>query len=257
MGIEAVATYAVALSVLQLVRTFSSIVYSPYSSRYNHFVGLGDYAGLTHFVRKMIIMFAPIIIVPILTLSLSAEPFVISWVGDQYKGSGMLVSFLVMSFIFNFIKEPIGAYFVATERNNILVLYNILIPVVFWIGVALLVSALDTKAFAIMKAVAPLVSVVAYWILAYNDFNNMGFAFISFWHLIKTILPSIILVFVFSWFMGQWMQVQHSRQALLVNVILLAIITLSSLVLSIPFNSELRLEVSHYVKTIREKYLNK
>ena len=57
LGIEAVAMYAVALSALQLVRTFCSVVYSPYTSRYNHFIGLKDYQGLTHFVKKMIILF--------------------------------------------------------------------------------------------------------------------------------------------------------------------------------------------------------
>ena len=70
IGIEAVAVYAAALSVLQLVRSFNSIVFSPYPSRYNHFAGLKDYAGLTHFVKKMIVMFAPILIVPILSVSL-------------------------------------------------------------------------------------------------------------------------------------------------------------------------------------------
>lgn len=250
LGIEAVATYAAALSVLQLVRTFCSIVYSPYTSRYNHFVGLKDYAGLTRFVKKMIIMFAPVLIVPILTLSLMSEPFVISWVGEQYMESGILVSFLVLCFVYNFVKEPIGQYFIATERNRILIKYNAVTPIVFWLGVIILVGLLKTKAFAIMKFVAPAISVVAYWIIATKDFNSRGYQFLHIGQLLKTVIPSVLAVVFFTRLLGQWTIEEHSKQALLVNVLMIALTALLSLAVSIPFNNEIRTELIHYKQTI-------
>lgn len=256
LGLNAVAVYAAALSVLQLVRSYSSIVYSPYTSRFNHFVGLEDYDGLTHFVRKMIIMFTPILVVPILTLSLTAEPFVISWVGEQYKESGLLVSFLVLCFIFNFIKEPIGSYFVATERNKVLIKYNIIIPVVFWLGVFLTVSYLNTLSFAIMKFVAPLLSVVAYWVLAYKDFSNRGFKFISISQLMKTLIPTIAIVFFFSWVFKHWMIEEHTKEALLINLIMMVFTALVSFLISIPFNDEIKQEIKHYWGAFKDKISN-
>lgn len=132
LGVESVALYGAALSVLTLVRTFNSIVYSPYASRYNHFVGLGDYDGLNSFVNKMIIMFAPILTVPIITLSLLAKPFVASWLGSNYVDASLLVTFLVLSFIPNFVRDPLTSYLVAKEDNRILLKFNILMP--FYIG---------------------------------------------------------------------------------------------------------------------------
>ncbi|MCR5424577.1 MAG: lipopolysaccharide biosynthesis protein [Bacteroidales bacterium] len=253
IGIEAVAVYAVAFSVLQLVRSFCSIVYSPYNSRYNHYVGLNNLLGLTHFVNKMIILFAPIIIIPILTLSLMAKPFVISWVGEQYSNSAMLVSFLVLSFVFNFISQPISQYFVSTERNRILIRYSILVPITFWIGVTLLIGKIGVESFAVMKFVAPIVMVVAYWILANKDFKNRGFKFIGIDSLLKTVVPTVVFVFVSSWLFGRWMIEEHTKAALLVNILLMGASVFLSLGLAIPFNTEMRVETSRYIKVFAGK----
>ena len=253
IGIEAVAVYAAALSVLQLVRSFNGIVFSPYTSRYNHFAGLNDYEGLTHFVRKMVVLFAPVLIVPILTLSLSSKPFIISWVGEQYTESAILVSFLVLSFVFNFIKDPVNQYFVAMERNRILIKYSVLTPIIFWVGVISLVGLLSTKAFAIMKFVAPIVNVVAYWVIATKDFENKGFKFVGIGEMLKTVLPTILIVIVFSWVFSHWMIEEHTKKALLINILLLGASTITGLLLSIPFNRVLRLETKRYLIAIKQR----
>lgn len=254
LGIEAVAVYAAALSVMQLVRTFCSIVYSPYTSRYNHFVGLNDYEGLTYFVRKMIYLFAPVLIIPLLSLSINAEPFVVSWVGEQYRESGFLVSFLVLCFVFNFIKDPVGAYFVATERNKVLIRYNLIIPVVYWVGIAMLVGSMGSKAFAIMKFIAPTFNVIAYWLLAKKDFINRGYRFLSMGQLLQTVIPTLIIVLFFSWFFGQWMIEEHSSKALLINILLIGTTIVCSMLASIPFNSEIKKEVLRYYNGFYKKF---
>ena len=253
IGIEAVASYAVALSVLQLVRSFNSIAFSPYPSRYNHYVGLKDYDGLTHFVKKIIVMFAPILIVPIFSLSLMAEPFVISWVGEQYSESSSLVSFLVLCFIFNFILDPINQYFVATERNRVLIRFSLLLPCVFWSGVLLLIGSLGTKAFAIMKFVSPIVNVISFWALASKDFKNRGYEFLNVGSIIKTILPTVFVVFVFSWLFNHWMIEEHTKSALLINILLMGITMIVSMGVAIPFNAELRIEASRFLAGIKDK----
>lgn len=253
LGIEAVAVYAAALSVLQLVRTYNSIVYSPYAARYNHYAGLNDIGGLTHFVKKMIVLFAPILIIPILTLSLTAEPFIVSWVGEQYRESGVLVSFLVVSFIFNFVSGPVNQYFIALENNKVLIRYNVLLPVFFWVGVIALIGNLGTLAFAIMKFVAPALLVFAYWFLAKKDFQRRGYDFLNYRFVLNTLLPTVLIVIVSSLLFSRWMIDEHSKLSLLYNILLMGASAIISLSLSIPFNSELKVEVSRYTKSIIKK----
>ena len=255
IGLEAVAVYAAALSALQLVRTFCGIVYSPYISRYNHFVGLGDYEGLTHFVKKIIILLSPVLVVPVLTLSINSTPFVISWVGEQYRESAILVSFLVLSFLFNFVKEPINQFLIATERNRVLIRYSILTPVLYWIGIAFLISSLSTKAFAIMKFVAPLASLVAYWVIAKNEFEKKGFQFLKLGIVLKTFIPTVVIVFFVSWIFNRWMIDEHTKLALLINVLLIGVSVAISIGLSMPFNNEMRTETINYMKKFKDKHL--
>jgi len=248
LGIEAVAIYAIGLSVLQLVRTFCSIVYSPYTSRYNHFVGLNDYAGLTNFVNKMVILFAPVLIVPILTLSLSAEPFILSWVGEQYNASSVLVSFMVLSFIYNFISDPISQYFIATESNHVLIKYNILLPLVYWIGIVSLISFLSIKAFAIMKFISPLVIVISYWYLISVDYKKRGYRFLNLGTLIKAVVPTVLIVILSSWLLRSLMVYEYSKVALFRNIFYMGLSVIISMCLSVPFNYELKNEARNFYK---------
>ena len=255
IGIEAVAIYGAALSVLTLVRTFCSLVYSPYTSRYNHFVGLGDYKGLTSFVCKMIIMFAPIIIVPILTLSILAQPFVISWIGVKYQSSAIIVSMLVLSFIFNFIKDPISCYFIATERNSYLVKFNLLSPVIYWAGVLLFMNVLGLKAFAIFKFVAPGIIALAYYYQAYKDFKLKELNFVDGKNIIVTVFTSICAALLIALFMKQFMIEEHLKSALFMNIIIMGITVLLGLLIAAPFNSILRAEIAMYYEKIKVKYV--
>jgi len=257
IGLEAVAVYAAALSALQLVRTFCAIVFSPYPSRYNHFVGLNDYEGLAHFVNKMILLFSPIIIIPILTLSLSAEPFVLSWIGEQYKESAFLISFLVLCFVFNFIIEPISQYFIATERSFILIKYNLLLPLLFWMGVLLLVGLLGSKAFAIMKFVAPISVVISYWVLATKDFRKRGLKFLNFIGLFKVVLPIVAVTIVMFCIFRHWMIEAHTKAALLVNLLIIGASTALCFIITIPFNQELQIELHRSLSCIRNNLVNR
>ena len=252
-GIEAVAIYGAALSVLTLVRTFCSLVYSPYASRYNHFVGLNDYQGLSRFVNKMIIMFAPVIIVPIIVLAIFAKTFVISWIGLQYVQSAMLVSFLVLSFLPNFIKDPITNYFIATEQNSVLIKYNVILPVIYWLGIVVTSKMWGLESFAVFKFVAPTVTTVGYLTLIGKDYAKRGLTFVGYKPILKTIFSSIFVAVCFAFALMSFTRDKHDKLSLLFNILVMGVCVILALASCVPFNSVLKQEAINYIRKFKKR----
>lgn len=250
LGVKAVASYGAALSVLTLVRTFCSIVYAPYASRYNHFVGLNDINGLVGFVNKMIVMFAPIVVIPMMTLSIFAHPFVVSWIGDKYEDSSILVTFMVLSFISNFVKDPISGYFVAREKNMILVKYNLLMPTVYWIGIILTVHSLGLLSFASFKSIAPLVPAIAYWFIVRKELSSLNYEFVRFTEVIKTLLPGMIVVSVFAYSLYPFMKFEKGADNMAFNIVIMVLCIIFGLISTILFNKYYRIELSRLYNKI-------
>ena len=250
LGVKAVATYGAALSVLTLVRTFCSVVYAPYASRYNHFVGLKDVDGLVGFVNKMIVMFAPIVVIPMLTLSIFAHPFVVSWIGNKYEDSSILVSFMVLSFISNFVKDPISGYFVAREKNITLVKYNLLMPTVYWLGIILTVYYLGLLSFASFKCIAPLVPAIAYWFNVRKELSSLNYEFVRFTEVLKTLLPGMIVVSVFAYSLYPFMKFEKGADNMAFNIVIMVLCIIFGLISTIPFNKYYRIELSRLYNKI-------
>lgn len=252
LGVKAVAMYGAALSVLTLVRTFCTIVYSPYSSRYNHFIGLKDYTGLVNFVNKMILMFAPVLVIPIMTISLFAKPFVISWVGENYVDSSILVSLLVLSFIPNFVKDPISSYFVSRENNRILVKYNILMPMVYWIGIVLSVKYLGLASFASFKSIAPLVPAVAYWFIAKKEFAAINMELVRFKEIVKSLLLPISVVCTFAYISFPYMGFEKDKYCMAINISAMAMCVVLGMLTAIPFNKYYKIELKRLYNKVHK-----
>lgn len=253
LGIEAVAIYGAAVSVLTLVRQFCSVVYSPYSSRYNHYVGLRDFRGLSNFVLTMVYTFTPIIVLPIVAVSLFSAPFIFSWIGPEYSDSAVLVSFLVLCFTPNCLRDPINAYFISRERNKTLVIFNVLQPVVYWSGIILTFRLIGLSSFAIFKTVAPLVISIGYWILINREFKEQGYEQLKFSRFIVTIIIPVIILALYRVIMEQFVVYSHDKTALLINIIIIGIGVIVSLIVAIMCNKTLRNMLKTYTSTILSK----
>lgn len=240
LGIEAVAIYGVAKSLFQLTNTFCSLVYSPYISRYNHFVGLNDYQGLCSFVNRIIEYTAPIISIPLICLSLNSKPFIISWVGEQYVESSIIAVFLVLNYVANFIRDPISSYFVATENNMKLLMCHLLLPIIFWIGVIFTVHHLGLVSFALFKVIAPYSCSILYWIYAKKDFERRGYSIVKIEVLLKELIPGILMVFLLTYFFGYIVRMTHTTISLCINLSLIVLMSLLGVGASMLFNKRIR-----------------
>ncbi|ADV43942.1 lipopolysaccharide biosynthesis protein [Bacteroides helcogenes] len=248
VGIEMVAIYAIALSIMSFVRTFMSLLYSPYSSRYNHYHGAGDMEGLQRFVNKIVVGLSPMVCCPIIVLSCLSAPFVESWVGDAYTKSALLVTFMVISFIPNFLGTPVSAYFMAKEENLHLIRLNVLNVLIYWAGIVVTVHWMGIYSFAIFKSVAPVMVAVGYWVIVKRDFAKTGVPFVSLVELLKALLLPVVAALALCGIAGRFMIYEHSKWALLNNLLLMGCCLVLSLAAALFTNTQMRHTVCSLVK---------
>lgn len=239
-GIQAVALYAAAFSIMTFIRTYSSLVYSPYSSRYNHYIGIRNYHGLVEFTKKMVRMFGPILVLPIVNVALFSDAFVVSWLGEEYTEAAILVSFLVLSYTPNFMTQPLSCYMTASEKNKKIVTGAILLPLVYWGGIIVLSQLLDVKSFAIMKFAAPALLVFFYWGVISQDVRKLGFAFLNPWKILGNLLVPIAVAVLMSYALHPYMRYAHDRLSLFINILFIGVATIISLASSLVTNKDLR-----------------
>lgn len=176
-GAHSVAIYAIGLTIITYFRSVFGIIFTPFIARFNHFVGVMDREGLKLFFVKVIVLFLPITIFPVLTVYFTVDNFILSWVGDQYTTSISIAGVLVLSYIFSFITYPSGILFLANERIRALYITSALQPIVFWCGVMLTKDILGLHSFAYFKFLAIFIETIVYSIivLKYLEVNVLQF----------------------------------------------------------------------------------
>lgn len=242
-GLESVALYATAFSIMTFVRTYSGLVYSPFTSRYNHFIGMNDKRGLVAFTEKIIVFFSPILVVPILCVSLFSKPFIISWLGENYESASVLISWMVMSYSLNCVTQPLNCYMIASEKNSKLLTGAVLLPLIYWIGILFTSNHMGVCSFSMMKFIAPLVLLFYYWCIVTQDIKDNGYSFVRLFKIVVLLLPSVLVAIILSLIIKPNMYYEFSKLSLIRNMLVMVIVVAISLSVSLLFNKELRMFV--------------
>ena len=196
LGPEAVACYSIGFTLLSLIRTFLGIFFSPFSARFNHFVGLNDMGGLKNFFLDIVKISFPIVVFILLPLFLYSKDFVVAWVGNEYDEALVSVKLLVLCNLFAFVNYPMGMILMARQRLKAMYFSSVLLPIVFWTGVVFTIGSLQEMSFSLFKLVAFTISSFVYIVLMLRYFQ------INLWHFIKKIvlpyIPGIMVVLILS-----------------------------------------------------------
>lgn len=164
LGAKQVAIFAIALAILTMFRTFLGALYGPFTSRFNHFIGLRDIDGLNSFYKHVVNLLFPLVTLPIIIVSILAKAFVLSWVGTDYNDSVVLVELIVYANILAFFSYPSNPYLISREKVKYLYVLTALSPFIFWLGILFTVHVYGIVAFAFWKAFAMILSgVYAYF----------------------------------------------------------------------------------------------
>ena len=190
-----VAIYAIGFTILTFFRSILGVFFSPFSARFNHFIGDNKENELKKFYEHILKITLPIVIFPIIAVVMYARPIVISWVGVDYEKSIDIVQWLVLCNILAFITYPSGMLMVALERIKEIYILNFIIPIIYWTGVYLTINTLGVKSFAVFKFVAFLISGLMYLRI------SLSFLKISFFEFIKKniipFIPAVIIMVLF------------------------------------------------------------
>lgn len=171
ISIEKVAIYSIALTFATFLRTIHGILFSPFTIRANYFIGQGDDEGLKKFSLQLLTLSAPLIIIPAVSISIVAKPFVLSWVGINYYESIQLVRIFALMSSFSFISYTGSIILVAKVRVKEIYAVATLQPLIYWTGIIFSYSYLGLLSFGSFKFIATIISEGFYFYLLLKFLN--------------------------------------------------------------------------------------
>lgn len=238
LGINKVSLFAIALSIMTILRSLLSIIFAPFSIRFNYFVAKDNFEGLQIFINKVVYLFAPIIIIPIVGVSILSKNIIYTWVGLDYSESVNFVRILVLSNIFAFISYPVGMLLIAINDQKKLYLISSLQPIIFWMGILYTISFWGIFSFVYFKFLVFFILAIFYCVYFCKFLSITIKEF--FYVYITPILPSVILITLLSILSMIYLPIVKGKINLLIVSINISLIITTTLTFHFFFSKKWR-----------------
>lgn len=249
-GPSLVALYAIAFAILNYVRMFMGGLFSPFTSRFAHFYATKDINGLKDFFITVVNITCPIVICPLLALSLLCPCFVSAWSGPQYLDAVPLTTVFVLFNIFAFFSYPSGSIVTVFEKTKTIRIMAILMPIIYWLGIVLLPKSLNILSFGIMKNIVFWLHIIVYLTISIKVLSINWSSFLS--KIIRYNLLPVISVCVCSIIAKSYISI--NEKGILDLLMVCGIIIIISVIgygCAFLFNPMVR----EYVKSIYDKLI--
>jgi len=243
LGPSELAIYAVGFTILGFYRSLIAIFYSPFVTRFNHFIGLNQMIEFDILYKDLVKFSVPIIIIPIMTLIIFAEPLVISWVGNSYADSIIIVKLLLFANIFSFISIPTSLILNSLLRLKELYIINTIIPIVFWIGILTTIEFFGVKSFALFKLISFMI-LAFFCSYIYIDYTKSSIAS-TVKNIVKsTISPSLLFVyFAGNYLLNNYPIYEKSSINLLKTSLIVIIVILLAFIIQILIDKDIKSKI--------------
>ena len=250
MGPTDLAVYAVAFMLLNFMRSLIGIFYSPFAVRFNHFIGTGDSRKFKELYIHLVKYSLPLFGIPVVALFILAEPIIISWVGTDYVDSISVFKLLIVGSLFTFISLPTTIILNCLLRLKELYLINVIIPLVFWVGVYFSYTEMGLEAFALFKSISFLIGAL-YYLRIFLKFT--GFSIFNFLKkvIIPVTIPIIYVYIVGSYIANKYPIFEMSSANLLFMALNLIFVVTTSFFIQILSNRELFFFIKEKFNTVR------
>jgi O-antigen/teichoic acid export membrane protein len=241
LGSQHIAFYMIGFTIISFFRSFFSMIYGPFQSRFNHFIGLNDIAGLKKLYNEVLNLSMPLIVLSITSFVVLAKPLILSWVGSAYGPAVLVGQLLVAGYAVTFITQPTGIILIAEAHVKYVYWISTATLVIFYAALSLAFKDFGLLAFSIAKLAGFVLSGICYTVVSvrryklslqmFKYFLPVFLLHLLLCLLVKNILPtnksslntitvavaglliSLISLFVFYMTSGQFKQLIHFKFA--------------------------------------------
>lgn len=255
IGADAVAVYAIGLTMLTYIRSLYGILFSPFTARFNHYLGADDVEGLKRVFVNVLVITLPLTLFPVICLSITSEALVINWVGHGYASSVFITQLLILCYSLSFISSPAGILIMAYEKVRMIYVTSAMLPIIFWVGIAVTYSFLGLSSFAIFKLLSFVLSALAYFFMSCKllQFNVKEMARRV---LLPAILPAMAVI-MSCFFVRPYIPTGHNRINLFCYLLIIGAICLVGLFLYYICSLVFRKYVLEMVSQLKPKFFLK
>jgi O-antigen/teichoic acid export membrane protein len=252
LGAKYLAIFAIGFTLMEYFRGLFGIVFSPFIAKFNYYVGLKDYEGLHVFFNKVLIMALPLTVFPVLAISSTIKNFIFCWVGNQYSDSVPIAQVLVLSFIFSFLTSPTGILIMAYERAKLLYFTNVLLPIIYWVGVLITFNYIGLQAFADFKFVAFFVVAIVYLNIIVKLLNIKLWPFL--WKLSAPAMVPVLFILIVTFLTKSYLPLEKNKINLLIYFFYNGIVIGVAFIIYYFFSNEYRKVINSMVSPILGKF---
>jgi len=246
LGAKEVAIFSIGLTILSFFRSLLGVFFSPFSSRFNHFIGTDKKEELKVFYLHILTISFPVVVFPIIAIVIFSRPLVISWVGFEYGQSIEVVQWLIACNILAFVSYPAGMLMVAHEKLKQMYIISILMPIIYWGGIYFTLELFGVKSLAMFKFLAFFISGLVYiW-------YSLSFLQISLVQFLKRQIiphiPAIVVLIIALYNLDNNFVDGKSKFNLFINALIISVGVLLSFGISLLTVKSLR---EYFFKTIK------
>lgn len=215
LGAEAVAIYAIGFTILSFFRSLLGVFFSPFSARFNHFIGEERHDELKNFYLNIMTLTFPIVVFPILAVVIFAKPIVISWVGGTYSSSIEIVRWLVLCNILAFISYPAGMLMVAQEKLKSMYFLTFVMPAIYWVGIYFTINSIGLNSFTLFKCIVFAFSGIVYLLYSLNYLKISVYTFFK--KCVVPYIPALLFIIFVLYYAKDLFVSEKSKINLLIN----------------------------------------
>ena len=197
-GPEVVSVYAIGFTLLSLFRTVYNTIYSPFLTRFNHFVGAKNEFALCQSFRFLTKTTLPLCIIPPAVIIFYMRDIIATWLGCNYSSSVYISQLYVATAALSHgFLVPISFLMISKSQHAVLRVASVTMPIVFYSSLFIFHFYFGNESLAYAKILTAIFNLT---LTFYLVSNNLGIKSLNVYaSVLKKIIFPIVVMLILFW----------------------------------------------------------